>query len=431
MAFVAYERKIPVKGDYDVIVAGGGPSGFIAAIAAARSGARTAVIERNAFLGGTATAGMVAPISVCCFDGELVQGGIHWEFIQRLEAEGGAKVEYPLGNVSFSPEKYKLIAARMVREAGVKLYLHTSLIDCHCEGGRIRHVLVSNKEGLGALRAKIFIDATGDADLAFMAGARMRPEEGELQPASLIACLGGIDFDRFPKMHHSIQGVNYHIEEIRDIMLRLAREGDIPCFGGPWLCYMMDESTVLLNMTRRHVNFLDADAATESACQLREDAHRLVEIMRENVPGFENVRLMYTAEQVGVRETRHIRGVHTLTGDEFLSGCHFPDAIGRSSHPVDIHSADSTLQSCSFLKQAGYIPYRSIITESISNLLVPCRAFSADRAAFASCRVQAPLMGLGQAAGFAAAQCVRSGCGVQDVDIAELRKALISAGANI
>ena len=122
MAFVAYERKIPVKGDYDVIVAGGGPSGFIAAIAAARSGARTAVIERNAFLGGTATAGMVAPISVCCFDGELVQGGIHWEFIQRLEAEGGAKVEYPLGNVSFSPEKYKLIAARMVREAGVKRY---------------------------------------------------------------------------------------------------------------------------------------------------------------------------------------------------------------------------------------------------------------------------------------------------------------------
>ena len=169
-------------------------------------------------------------------------------------------------------------------------------------------------------------------------------------------------------------------------MLQLAGERDIPCFGGPWLCYMMDESTVRLNMTRRYVDFLDEAAAAEAECQLREDAYRLVELLRENVPGFEKVRLMYTAQQTGVRETRHIRGVHILTGEEFVSGYHFPDSIGRSSHPVDIHSATSTAQNCSFLRQAGYIPYRSIITEGISNLLVPCRAFSADKVAFASCR---------------------------------------------
>ena len=431
MTVIEYKKAIPVREEYDVIVAGGGPSGFIAAIAAARSGMRTAVIERNAFLGGMATAAMVAPISVCFFDGELVQGGIHWEFIQRLEAEGGAKVEYPLGNVSFSPEKYKRLAARMLQEAGVRMYLHTSLIDCQCENGTIKNVIISNKEGLSALGAKMFIDATGDADLALMAGVPMQPQDGELQPASLIACLGGIDFDRFPKMHHALQGVNYHIEEVRDKMLRLAEERDIPCFGGPWLCYMMDESTVLLNMTRCYVDFTDEAAAAEAECQLREDAHRLVELLRENVPGFENVRLMYTAQQAGVRETRHIRGVHILTGEEFVSGYHFPDSIGRSSHPVDIHSATSTAQNCSFLRQAGYIPYRSIITEGISNLLVPCRAFSADKVAFASCRVQAPLMGLGQAAGFAAAQCVKSGCSVQDADISALRETLTAVGANI
>lgn len=428
---MAFTRTLNVESEYDVVVLGGGPSGFIAAIAAARGGARTAIVERYGFFGGMATAGMVAPISVFCYNGELVQGGIPWEFVKRLEAVGGAQVEYPLGNVSFSPELYKVISARMLSEAGVKMYLYTDFVDCETDDGSITSVVLHNKGGMFAVTAKIFIDCTGDGDLAALAGVPMLESSKELQPASLIFAITGIDFERFPKMHHSIQGVNYYLDEAREILLKKSESANFPVFGGPWMCYMMNEHSVLINMTRKYVNMIDPDEATDAACYLRETAFQLCRILKENVPGFERCELLYTAPQTGIRETRHIKGVHTLTGEEFVTGLHFEDAVGRSSHPVDIHAANNAKQTCDFLKQAGYIPYRSLIAEKFPNLLVPCRAFSADHIAFASCRVQAPLMGLGQAAGYAAALCVKNGTTVQEVDTMELRSNLKEIGAVI
>ena len=431
MRNISFSKNIEVKEDYDVIVVGGGPSGFIAAIAAARSGAKTAIIEQYGFLGGMATAGMVAPISVCCFDGQRIQGGIHWEFIKRLEEIDGAKVELPVGNISFDPEKYKLMASRMLDEAGVKQYLYTSFIDCTTEAGVIKEIIINNKEGLSALSAKVFIDGTGDGDLAYKAGVPMQESDGMRQPCSLIFCIGGIDFAAFPKMHHAIPGENMHLEAIRDVLAELQDKIEIPTYGGPWFCYMMNESTVLVNMTRRFADNLNVDEFTQTTKELREEAYKLVDIMRKYVKGCENAELMYTAPQTGVRESRHIIGAHILTGDEFMSGYHFEDAVGRSSHPIDIHSAQSANQRCSFLSTAGYIPYSSLYAKDFPNLLVPCRAFSADRVAFASCRVQAPLMGLGQAAGYAAGMAVSEGKSVADIDTAELRRKLTDIGAVI
>ena len=426
-----FSRIVEMKNDSDVVILGGGPSGFIAAIAAARGGARTAIIERYGFFGGMATAGLVAPISVFCYNGELVQGGIPWEFVKRLEAIGGAQVEKPLGNISFSPELYKVVSAQMLEEAGVDMYLYTEFIDCEVEERKIQSVILHNKGGLFAVTAKVFIDCTGDGDLAYLAGVPMLEQAKELQPASLIFAITGIDFEKFPKMHHALQGVNYYLDEAREVLLKRSTEEEMPVFGGPWMCFMMNDSTVLINMTRKYVNMINPEEATNAACRLREEAFQLCCILRETVPGFEACELLYTAPQTGIRETRHIKGIHTLTGEEFITGVHFEDAVGRSSHPVDIHAANDAQQTCDFLKQAGYIPYRALIAEDFPNLIVPCRAFSADKIAFASCRVQAPLMGLGQAAGYAAAMCAKNDIPVQDVDILELRAVLIKVGAII
>ena len=231
------KKAVKAAGSYDVVVVGGGPAGFIAAIAAARQlngqnasaatdpkevsdtqntmapntatttqgqakRARVALIERYGFLGGMATMGYVAPLSVFAFvdkekdplHGELVIGGIPWEFVQRLEQMGGAFIEWPKANVDFDIELYKLLTQRMVLEAGVDLYLHSSLIGCELAGNAIEKVFIENKNGLESLEAKRFIDTTGDGDLAWMAGVPMQDNpDGDLQPSSFCFVLSGVD----------------------------------------------------------------------------------------------------------------------------------------------------------------------------------------------------------------------------------------------
>ncbi|MBL1408723.1 FAD-dependent oxidoreductase [Sphingobacterium faecale] len=430
-ARITQVRDIPVVAEYDVVVCGGGPSGFIAAIAAARGGARVALIERLGFLGGMATASLVAPISVFNYNDRRIIDGIPWEFIERLIAIGGAREEKPIGNITFSPEKYKLIAQRMVLEAGVSLYLHSYLTGCKKDGDRITHVFIDNKNGAEAIAGKYFIDCTGDADLSKLSGVPMQPMRSELQPASLIFMLGGVDVESLPMVRHSMQGVNYHDLDMRNILEEMNRHQDIPRFGGPWYCGVLDHGMVLVNMTRTYANMADNRQATHTECALREDVFTFVELLTQHVPAFKDAYLVMTAPQTGTRETRRIKGVHTLTGEEYINAQDFPDAISRGCHPVDIHSSVSNNQRCEFLKDAAFVPYRCLIAPDFPNLLVGGRAFSADGVSSASVRVQASVMGLGQAAGVAAALCYKTGVDVSHVDITELRNTLIRYGANL
>ncbi|MEC3878124.1 FAD-dependent oxidoreductase [Parapedobacter sp. 10938] len=431
MKRISQTKDIPVIAEYDVVVCGGGPSGFIAAIAAARGGARTALIERHGFLGGMATASLVAPISVFNYNERRIIDGLPWEFIERLIAIGGAREERPLGNITFSPEKYKLIAQRMVLEAGVSLYFHSYLTGCQKDGDRLTHVIIDNKNGTEAISAKYFIDCTGDADLSYQAGVPMQPMNKELQPATLIFMLGGVDTDSLPMLRHSQQGVNYHDINIRELLEELGKETELPRFGGPWYCGVLDHGLALVNMTRTYANMADNRQTTKTECLLREDVFTFVDILTKNVPAFKDAFLVLTAPQAGTRETRRIKGVHTLAGEEYIEARDFPDAISRGCHPVDIHSSGSNNQRCEFLKDAAFVPYRCLIAPDFPNLLVGGRAFSADGISSASVRVQASVMGLGQAAGAAAALCVQSGTDVGEVDIAELRNTLITYGANL
>lgn len=428
-------KKIPVAGSYDVVVCGGGPAGFIAAIAAAREGAKTALIEQYGFLGGMATAGIVAPLSVFTYKGKQVIGGIPWEFVQRLQQMGGGLIEKPLGNVAFEPELYKLCCQRMVLEAGVDLYMHSYLSGCDFEDGSVKHVIIENKNGTEALSAKVFIDCTGDADLAYMAGVEMLPMGGmPLQPMSTYFVLSGVDTDSpmiQEAMHHNKQGENCHCLPVREALLAKMDELGMPEFGGPWFCTTLQPGVVTVNMTRTAGDALDNRDFTRAECLLREDVFKMAKVLKDNFKEFENSYVSSVAVHAGIRESRRIHGVHVITADEYVSGYRYDDSISRGAHPIDVHVAKGASQNVTFLEQAAYVPYRALIAENVKNLLVAGRCISADKKAFASLRVQASCMGMGQAAGVAAAQCAAASVAVQEADIEKLTDKLRLMGAQI
>ena len=435
METIRIEKNIPVVGRYDVVVCGGGPAGFIAAIAAARKGASVALVEQYGFLGGMATTSYVAPLSVFTYKGRKVIGGIPWEFIERLEELGGGLIEKPLGNVAFDPELYKLLCQRMVLEAGVKLYLHSYLSGCVCGDGRISQVIIENKSGSQALEADVFIDCTGDADLAYMAGVPMQDKSGRpLQPMSSYFILNGVDTDSpmvREAMHHNKQGENCYCLPMRKKMLELQEELDIPDFGGPWYCTTLHDGCVAVNVTRVSADACDAEQLSAAECSLREDCFRMAGIFRKLFPEFRNCYVASVAVNGGVRETRNIKGMHVISAQEYLNACHYEDSISRGAHPIDIHASKGASQSVTFLEEPAYVPYRALIAEGFPNLLVAGRCLSADRVAFASLRVQASCMGSGQAAGVAAALASASGVAVQDVDVPSLVTELKNMGAQL
>ncbi len=423
-------------GKYDVVVCGGGPAGFIAAVAAARQGARTALVERYGFLGGMATAGYVAPISEFAMDGSLVIGGIPWEFVQNLLSMGGALKEWPKGNVDFDIELYKLTAQRMVLEAGVDLFMHSSLIGCGAAGNKVTKIIIANKNGLETVSGKVFIDSTGDADLSHLMQVPMQPNpDGEIQPSSFCFVLSGVDTstDMMRKhMHHN--GLNGHSQcrAVRERLLELKAAGeDIPDFGGPWFNEVMHDGSVAVNITRHAADATDNRNFTDAECRLREDIFTFTRLLKENFPEFRNCYVASTAPQAGIRESRRILGLHTITAEEYTAGVEYEDSISRGAHPIDIHPSKGTSQVRTDLRQAAYVPYRSLVARDFPNLIVAGRCLSCDRTALASLRVQASCMGLGQAAGAAAAQSVGRNCKVQDIDTGELRAVLRNWGAVI
>lgn len=430
------KERLKSAGKYDVAVCGGGPAGMIAAIAAARSGAKVALVERYAFLGGMATMGYVAPISEFAFNGERVIGGIPWEFVQRLEAMGGAFVEWPKGNVDFDIELYKLCAQRMLLEAGVELFMHSSLIGCEMEGKRLCSVIIENKNGLESIEAERFIDATGDGDLAWMAGVPMQSNpDGDVQPSSYCFVLSGVDtqsemMKRY--MYHSGKKGSSQCTPVRERLLKAKEKGaDLPDFGGPWFNSVMHEGSVAVNITRAAADSTDNRDFTRAECRLREDIFRFTEALRRYVPEFRNCHVSSTAPQAGIRESRRILGVHTVTAEEYVSGVKYEDSISRGAHQIDMHASKGSGQVLIKLEQAAYVPYRALVASGFPNLIVAGRCISADRKALASLRVQASCMGIGQAAGVAAAQSLSQGCPVQDIDISALTSKLRSMGAFI
>lgn len=419
MNTVIYEKKVPFYGEYDVVVCGGGPAGIGAAVASAEKGARTLLIERLGFLGGMATAGLVNPMSEFAYNNNRVIGGIPWRFAKRLEEEGGAIIEYPRCNISFNPEIYKLVAQRMILEAGAELMTNTVIVDCQVNDGKITKLFVADKNGLKAIESKYFIDATGDACLADFAGVEMLPETRDMQPGTLCFTMSNVDTssDRLQIIHQKTQGINHQALCIRDVLLELKQKGvDVPQFGGPWLCTTLQEGVITLNLTRAAMNAADAESYNAAERTMLEDVFALSKLITEHVEEFKNAYVSSIATVAGSRQSRRIKGIHTVTGDEYINCVKYKDSIARACHAIDIHLPGDEGQILKYPAEAGYVPYRSMINEKFSNLIMAGRSISADEDAFAAIRVQAPCMEIGQAAGLAANICIRKG----GISVAEL-----------
>lgn len=433
MDSIVYQKSVAVSGHYHAAVCGGGPAGWAAAVALARQGKKTALVERFGFLGGTAATGYVVPISGFYYEGKRVVGGIAYELVERMASVGKAQIELPRGHVSYDPEYLKLIAWDMAVEAGVDIYTNCYVSHCTHKDRRVSSIIFESKSGTEALTADFFVDATGDGDICHMLGVPMLEDGEGLQPMSLCFILGGVDLTTpLLKNHIHHDGVvcrrSMHTE-IHDYLNGLAAQGvDVPQFGGPWFNTVMSGDLVAVNITRSAADATDRRQMTEAEGKMRNDAHRLLELLRERYPEFKQAYIAATAVQGGVRETRRIKGLHTLTAKEMISGTSYRDSIALSAHPMDIHSAGDNSQSLTQLPSAASIPFRSIIPEGVDNLVAVGRCMSADKAAHASVRVMATMMATGQAAGIALSLCNGSDK-IHALDISELHRLMSQQGS--
>lgn len=410
MSALQLKKQVPVIADYDVVVCGGGPAGWVAAISAARCGRRVALVERLGFIGGTATACYVVPISGFFFRGTQVVGGIAWEFVRRLEAIGAALLEMPKGNVSVNIEYYKLVAQQMLEEAGVTLYTNATITDCVTEpdslGTRVTHVVFHSKSGTQAISAACFIDATGDGDLCHMAGVPMLPPDEVLQPVSLCFVITGVDTttDLLREcIHHTgAGGANSNNKVIRRFLLEAIAEAGVEQFGGPWFNVLLKGDSLAVNITRAQVDATDREAFARAEFALRQDMFRLVDLLRAKYPEFARCEIVVSGFNAGVRETRHIKGMRTVTLDDFTAGTRFDCPVAHCAHPIDIHAARDSGQVLTTLETNCYIPYEAMVADRFPNLIAAGRCISAEKHPYASFRVQATVMSTGEAAGLIA-----------------------------
>jgi len=423
-------RETPVAGSYDVVVCGGGPAGLIAAVAAARNGARTLLIERYGFVGGMSTSALVTPISEFRLGGEYHIGGLPLELLRSTAALGGADVTRDSGNYPVNDELLKLAAQRMLVDAGVTLLYHSWFSDCVVDDGRVTHVIVQNKAGRTAYEARVVVDCSGDADVVRAAGLPVTKGD-VLQPATLWFQLGGVDTDALQHLFgDAVNGVLPVSDRIRGRLAELHAAGEIPVFGGPWINSFFHDGMVSINLLREPTDASDPERFSRTEVSLRETLHHVIEVLRREFPEFRDCWLAKSGIQTGVRETYHIVGEYHLVKDDIVTPKAFPDTVAKGAHVIDIHEPDSIDQTeFVYPKRAYNIPLRSLIPRGSVNLITAGRSLSADGPGFGSARVMATCMAMGQGAGTAAALCVRDALTIGELDPALVRTTLAAQGA--
>ena len=427
--FVSENNKIPVIDSYDVIVCGGGPSGIIAAVAAARNGAKTLLIERYGFVGGMASSALVTPISIFKKNKKLIIDGIPFELMKRISELNGANVSLDSGHVPVQDEMFKLAAQRLLLESGVTLLYHTYFSDCVMTDGKVSYVIVQNKAGRVAYECKAAIDCTGDADLARAAGFETT-KETRLQPASLWFQLGGVDTDALKDLFvDAVDQILPISAEIRGRLSELNEKGEMPIFGGPWISKYFHDGLVTINLLREGTDASSPEQFTKTECNLRENLFKVINIMRENFPAFKDCWLLKSGTQAGVRETYRIVGMYQMKADDILNPKPFKDTIAKGTHVIDIHKPDSIAQDCINLKQEYNIPYGVLVPVNSKNLITAGRTICSDNSAFGSLRVMATCMAMGQAAGTAAAISIQNNCSMCEMDTELLVEKLREQGA--
>jgi len=415
-------RQIKAVGDYDVIVCGGGPAGVAAALSAARAGARTALIDVAGCLGGVWTAGLL-----CHIIDHRNKSGIMSEILQRLEQFAGRAPD----GASYQPEVMKAVLEQMCQEAGVRVRLHTRVAYAICDQKRLTFVMTESKSGREAWGAKVFIDATGDGDLAALAGCGFdigHPQTGQCQPMSMMAVLTGLPW---PEIAPMVCGHGDGHEKPKQLMLaELARAGLDPSYGRPTLFYLGGGLIAMMANHEYGVSALDADQITAATLRARAEVHRLVSGLRGLGGVWKNLGIACTAGHIGVREGRRIHGRYTVTRDDVASGARHEDAVCRATFCVDVHSTDPSkgkaYGSEGMRSQPYDIPLRALIAKDVDGLLMAGRCISGDFYAHASYRVTGNAVAMGEAAGETAARAARQNLLPQDLPEPPVREQLVS-----
>lgn len=425
----------PFVDDYDVVVAGGGASGLIAAVSASRAGARTLLLERANCMGGTGTTSMVAQwIGFFNRDRQVV-GGIANELAQQVVKLGGSEGfkrylmaeasahPIPLVHFAFNPETVKIACDQLALAAGVSVRLHSRVVAPILEKGRVTGVVVEDAAGRSAIRARRVVDATGDASVAQAAGVELaHPEvqsKRDAQPCTLMFRLSNVDvaaFRAIPREHK------------RALALKGIAEKKI-YWESLSFCSTPGNTDAICLMSRvSGFDTTDPQDLTNAEMEGRRQIGTIVEFLKANVAGFDQAILAGIAAHIGVRETRRIVGRYTLTEDDILGHTRFPDSIALGAGPLDIHETGGTGIRLHVPDQPFEIPMRCLVPARVQGLLVTGRAISATRSANGGARHMATAMALGEAAGVLAALSVASG---QDVPADEVRALLRERGAYV
>jgi glycine/D-amino acid oxidase-like deaminating enzyme len=426
-----YTKQLPVLWDADVIVVGSGSAGATAAIAAARNGAKTVLVERFGYLGGTSTQvldtfyGFYTPGSVAY----KVVGGIPDDVVEALKQRNAA-FERPntFGagtGVTYDPWQLRVVWETLAQQAGVQLLYHSFCTDVLLEDGRIAGIIVDGKRGLMQLTARVVIDCTGDADVCHQAGAPYE-RAGDIDPAqTLTTTFRMINVD-------TARAKQFSKKELWARMEEAAMSGtyDLPRREGSW--HVTTQQGVIHTIMTRvaDVDATDPVALTHAETQGRRQALEYARFLHDHVPGFEQAQLSWMSDPIGVRETRRVYGRYRLTRDDCLTARKFDDAIGACGAPIEDHHAGADTTWVYLPDGMTYdIPYGTLVPRDVDGLLVAGRCFSATHDAHASCRSMAQTMTMGQAAGTAAALAVQHDVLPHDLDVAALQDHLQQMGA--
>lgn len=414
---------------YDVIVAGGGASGLIAAVAAARLGARTLLVEKHGCLGGTATSAYVAQY-LGFFHGERqAVFGLPLELAERIVAAGGSAgfASYTMGEAAavplvvrhfpFNPEVVKIVADELAADAGVDVLFHARTTGAHLDGGRVAGITAHHIGGHDTFSADAVVDATGDAVVAHGAGVPMLEDEERRQPNTLCFRLSNVDVQQFRAL-----GRNFKRERV----LAGIERGELYWQSISFVSTPAGTDAICLMSRIVGRNSLDFVDASEQERIGRAQIKTIVGFLKREIPGFENAILCHIAAQVGTRETRRIEGRHLLTADDIFAGRTYRDAIALGVGPMDVHEQNGTGIKLEMPPSPFEIPLAAMLPRDVDGLVVTGRAISATHDANSGARHMATAMSLGQAAGVTAALRSRAGA-MPDGDA--VRAALRGQGA--
>ncbi|MGL1891191.1 MAG: FAD-dependent oxidoreductase [Spirochaetaceae bacterium] len=446
-----------MNNNFDIIVVGGGISGSVAGIAAARGGVKTLIIEKNAYLGGMLTGAGVGPMMTFHAGDIQVVQGITGELINRLQSKGFSpghisdSTGYTYSVTPFDPEGMKLELELMFLEAGGTLLYHTMLADVSVKENKIENLRVCNKSGLSSYSAKVYIDGTGDADLSYMAGVdciKGRECDGLSQPLTMNLRMGNVDIekvkdfirnhpDEFPSLKDdtSIMDKSERLSMggFVNIMKEARKKGEIT-FDREVLLFFEanNRGEVIINTSRvKGLDPTNADDLTKGEIEGRKQTAELIKLLKNRVPGFEKAVHLYTGPSVGVRSSRQIKGLYTLNEEDILGARKFDDAIACYGYPIDIHSPSGEKTESRHLEWGQYytIPYRSLINSKIDNLITVGRCISSTFGAQAAFRTTPGAGAIGHGGGVAAAIAVKEKKPFKELEYKSIKELLIEQNA--